>query len=193
MQDELLRIKFLVCFSKTDDIFVWNLFPRFVYFRHFVLNNCFTSSDTSLSCLRKRTMPPTLQRAYSNSRVIYFLFILADKTCSDVTTSGTEWYYIIVVTLVSGIILGILLSYIAQCSYRRRLRNRKPKRNPDQQQTEADLTYEELDLTRMNQEDDYQSLRGNVGKINDATKDDDSTYTELSKIRDVEDNYQSLT
>ena len=96
------------------------------------------------------------------------------------------------VALVSGIVIGILLSYIFSCS-RRWFKNRKPKRNPDQQLTEADSTYQELDLAKMNKEDNYQSLRGNVARINDVTNDDDSTYTELSKTRDVEDNYQSLT
>ncbi len=40
----------------------------------------------------------------------------------------------------------------------------------------------------MNKEDNYQSLR-----VNAASDDDDSTYTQLNKARDVEDNYQSLT
>ena len=40
----------------------------------------------------------------------------------------------------------------------------------------------------MNKEDNYQSLR-----VNAASNDDDSTYTELKKTSDVEDNYQSLT
>ena len=97
------------------------------------------------------------------------------------------------VSLVCGIIIGVLLTYIAQCSYRRWFRKRKPKRNPDEQPTEADSTYQELDLSKMNQEDNYQSLRGNVARINDATNDDESTYTELSKTRDAEDNYQSLS
>ena len=125
-------------------------------------------------------------------RVIYFLFV--DKACSDDMTSGTEWH-IIVVTLVSRIIVGVLLSYIAQCSHRRWFRNRKPKQNPDQEPTEADSTYQGLDLSKMNQEDNYQSLSmgGNVARINDVTNDDDSTYTELNKTRDVENNYQSLT
>ena len=119
-------------------------------------------------------------------------FICIDKASSDDTTCGTEWH-IIVVTLVSGIIVGVILSYIVQCSHRRCFRNRKPKQNPDQQPTEADSTYQELDLSKMNQEDNYQSLRGNVARIDDVTNDDDSTYTELSKTRDVENNYQSLT
>jgi hypothetical protein len=29
--------------------------------------------------------------------------------------------------------------------------------------------------------------------VNSASNDEESTYTELNKIRDVEDNYQSLT
>ena len=137
-------------------------------------------------------MPHTLDRVYGSLRVVYFLFV--EKTCSDNTTSGTEWY-IIVIVLMSGIIVGILLSYIVQCSRRRCrwFRNRKAKQNPDQQPGEADSTYQELDLSKMNQEDNYQSLRGNVARINDVTNDDDSTYTELGKTRDVEDNYQSLT
>ena len=50
-----------------------------------------------------------------------------------------------------------------------------------------------MDVSKMNQEDNYQSLRGNVARINDVTNDDESTYTELSKTRGTEDNYQSLT
>ena len=73
--------------------------------------------------------------------MIYFLFV--EKGCPDDMTSGTEWY-IIVVTLVSGIIAGVLLSYIAWCSHRRCFkcfRNRKSEENPDQEPTEADSTY----------------------------------------------------
>ena len=92
------------------------------------------------------------------------------------------------VSLVSGIIVGILLSCIVWCSHRRWFRNRKPERNPEPQTNEVDTTYQELDLTKMNKEDNYQSL-----KVNAASNDDDSTYTELNKTRDVENNYQSLT
>ena len=120
------------------------------------------------------------------------VFPCLGKASSVDTSCSAEWY-IIVISLVSGIVVGVLLSYIAWCSHRRWFRNRKPKRNPDQQPTKANLTYQELDLSKMNKENNYQSLRGNVAKINDVTNDDDSTYTELSKTRDVEDNYQSLT
>ena len=121
---------------------------------------------------------------------VYFSFV--DKQSSNNTTSCTEWY-IIVVTLLSGFIAGIFFSYIVWCSHRRWFSKRKPKRNPDEQPTKAESTYQELDVSKMNQEDDYQSLRGNVARINDVTNNDESTYTELSKTRDVEDNYQSLT
>ena len=86
-------------------------------------------------------------------------------------------------SLVSGFILGILFSYIVSCSRRRWFRNR----NHEPKTSEVDTTYQELDLTKMNTQDNYQSLRVN------AANDEDSTYTELSKTRDVENNYQSLT
>jgi hypothetical protein len=92
---------------------------------------------------------------------------------------------------VSGIIVGILLSNIvSRC--RRWFRNRRPERNPEPQTTEVDTTYQELDLSKMNKEDNYQPLRVNVAR-NDAANDDDFTYTELNQTRDVENNYQSLT
>ena len=92
----------------------------------------------------------------------------------------------------SGIIFGILLCYIVWCSHRRWFRNRKPERNPELQTTDVDSTYHELDLTKMNKEDNYQSLTVNAAS-NDVGNEDDSTYTKLNKIRDVENNYQSLT
>jgi hypothetical protein len=74
----------------------------------------------------------------------------------------------VVVSLVSGIIIGILFSYIVFVSYSRRrwCKNRKPERNPDDPKTEADTTYEALDLTKMNTnlENNYQSLQ-----VNDAS------------------------
>ena len=99
----------------------------------------------------------------------------------------------IVVSLVSGVIIGILVGYIAWFSHRRWFSKRKAERTSYQQPTEAESTYEELDLSKMNTEDNYQALRGNIVKIDDAVNnDDDCTYTELNKIRDVENNYQSL-
>ena len=129
------------------------------------------------------------------------------------------------VSLVSGIIIGILLSYIASCCRRkfrsrkprsnpepkttgtdttdyqeldlsqmntednyRSLRNTKPQSTPEPKTTEADTTYQELDLSKMNTEDNYQSLRVNAA----STDEEDSTYTELNKTNDVENNYTNL-
>jgi MFS superfamily sulfate permease-like transporter len=89
-------------------------------------------------------------------------------------SSGTEWY-IVVVSLVSGIIIGILLSYIVSC-YRRKLRSTKSQSNTKPQD---DATYQGLDLTKMNPEDNYESLRVNSAS-NDTAEDDDSAYTLVS-------------
>ena len=117
-------------------------------------------------------------------------------------------WYIAVISTVSGTIIGILFSYIFSCSRRRCLRNknREPQvinlstrnkilTNKETETNEADPTYQELDLTKVNQEDNYQSLvlKGNT-EINDAgDRDDATTYTELENVRDAENNYESLT
>ena len=103
---------------------------------------------------------------------------------------GKEWY-IVVVVLVAGIVIGLFLAYILFCSRRRWFRNRT-QRHVEPGTTEVDTTYQELDLTKINKEDDYESLRANAAN-NVAENDEDSTYTELNKARDVENNYQSLT
>ncbi len=79
-----------------------------------------------------------------------------------------------VVTLVSGIIIGIFLSYIVSCS-RRKFTSRNSQSNPEPQPIEVDTTYQELDLSKTNTEDNYQQLRMNAAS-NDAANDDDSTY-----------------
>ena len=91
----------------------------------------------------------------------------------------------------AGIIIGYLFSYIVSCS-RRKFQSRKPQSCPEPQACEVDATYQELDLTKMNTEDSYQSLSVNA-TINKVANGDDSNYSELSKTRDVENNYQSLT
>jgi nitrogen fixation/metabolism regulation signal transduction histidine kinase len=117
----------------------------------------------------------------------YFCLVnTAAKKEDDGTTTVVVWH--VVVALVSGFILGILFSYIVSCSRRRWFRNG----TPEPKTTEVDTTYQELDLSKMNTEDNYQSLRVNAAR-NDAANDDESTYTELNKTRDVENNYQSLT
>ncbi|CAB4043509.1 Hypothetical predicted protein, partial [Paramuricea clavata] len=55
----------------------------------------------------------------------------------EANRSGTVWYMVVVI-LVSGIIIGILLSYIVFCS-RRKFRSRKPQSNPETKATEVDI------------------------------------------------------
>ena len=113
-----------------------------------------------------------------------------DKASSNDKSFRTEWY-VIVVTLVAGIIIGILFSCIVWCC-RRKFGSRKPQSCPEPRACEVDSTYQELDITKMKTEDNYQSLRVDVA-INNVTNGDDSNYSELSQIRDKENNYQSLT
>ena len=88
----------------------------------------------------------------------------------------------------SGIIIGILVSHIAYCYYRRRFRNRKPKRNRNQQPTEADSTYQELDLSKMNKEDNiYQSLRKNKCNVDN---DYDPTYMNPEQLQETQLNFK---
>ena len=72
----------------------------------------------------------------------------------------------IIVSLVSEIIFGILIGYMAWFCHCRWFTKRKPEQSSEQP-TEAETAYEELDLSKMNTED-YQSLRGNVSRINDV-------------------------
>ena len=117
-------------------------------------------------------------------------------------------WYVVVISTVSGTIIGILFSYIFSCSRRRCLRNKnheaqvinlstrnKILTNKETETNEGDPTYQELNLTKMNQENNYQSLdmKGNTD-INDAgDRDDATTYTELDNVRDAENNYESLS
>ena len=111
----------------------------------------------------------------------------ASKNVDSESSAGTVVAWHIVLSLVSGIIIGILLCHIIWYSRHRWFRKRKPEQNPEGQTTEADTTYQEIDLSKMNTEYNYQSLRGNA-----AGDEDDSTYTDVIKTRDVEYNCQSL-
>jgi MFS superfamily sulfate permease-like transporter len=119
----------------------------------------------------------------------YFCSVNTAANKEDDGTTFAVWH--IVVSLVSGIIIGILLSYIVFCSRRRWFRNR----NPEPQRTEVDTTYQELDLSKMNTEDNYQSLRNTRPQSNPEPKttEANTTYQELDLSKmNTEDNYQSL-
>ena len=99
----------------------------------------------------------------------------------------------IVVSLVSGIFIGIIFSYITWCSRRCYSKNRKPTQNSERQTADADSVYQEVDLSKMNVEDNNQSQKGNATTIREVANDEYSElYIDLSKVRDDENKYQSL-
>ncbi|XP_046858268.1 uncharacterized protein LOC124451697 isoform X2 [Xenia sp. Carnegie-2017] len=113
--------------------------------------------------------------------------VLCDDQKERIKQYKTEWY-IILITLTSGIIVGILVSIVFQ--YRRHLfcKKREQFQSPSEVRINSvDTTYQGLDLSKMNKEDNYQSLR---------PKDDtiDKTYQELdiSKMNIEDNNYESL-
>ncbi|CAB3986177.1 opioid-binding cell adhesion molecule isoform X4 [Paramuricea clavata] len=169
-----------------------------------------SSSEYILPGVPPTTRPPTTSTTQGNQTVKPKDTSIAENECGNYFASGflnvkgeatgskVDFESCgTVVTLVSGFILGILFSYIVRCSYRRWFRNGTTERNLEPKITETDTTYQELDLSKMNKEDNYQSLRVNAASYNagnQAGNDDNSTYTELTdKTRDVEDVYQSLT
>ena len=137
-------------------------------------------------------------RLFSDQRVINLnVFSLGEATSSkrvDRDLGGTVVVWHIVVSLILGVVIGCLLSYIVSC-FRRKFRSEKPRQsNPERPKPQIDKTYEELDLTNLNIEENYQSLTmTNQSTRNDDGNEDDSNYTELSKTREAEKTYQSLT
>jgi hypothetical protein len=98
----------------------------------------------------------------------------------------------ILVSFISGLIMGILISYIGVCC-RRRFSTRKHQSNPEPQAPKDSSIYQELDLTKMNSEDNYQSLMVNSTNnqpereavhvymdLNQGTRDDDNQYQKLN-------------
>ena len=115
--------------------------------------------------------------------------------------TGFEWY-IILVTLVSGIIIGMIFLY-AILSLRQRFKskkdNSKPAHNYDTSETHPETAadnsaYQELDLRNKETENSYQALRMNTRtRINNEKKiEDEANYQELDKVREKENSYQSL-
>lgn len=107
---------------------------------------------------------------------------------SSSKNGGTVAIWHIVVVLISGIVVCILIFYIVRRSRRRWFKRRKRDVKP---QKTDDSIYHDLDLTKMNREDNYQSLKGNAGRINKVT-DDDYQNIDVRKMMDNEDNHQSL-
>ncbi|XP_046858263.1 carcinoembryonic antigen-related cell adhesion molecule 6-like [Xenia sp. Carnegie-2017] len=115
--------------------------------------------------------------------------VLCDDQKERIKQCKTEWY-IILITLTSGIILGIFVSILFFLRYRQHWFNKKRQQfqsPPEVRKNPVDSTYQELDLLKMNKEDNYQSLRPKDETV-------DKTYQELdiSKMNIEDSNYESL-
>ena len=101
------------------------------------------------------------------------------------------------VSLISGIVVCIFVFYIVRRSRRHWFKRGKPEAKPEK--TVDDSIYQDLDLTKMGTEDNYQSLTGNVARRNKVADDDyenaesPDDYQDLDVTKmNTEDNYQSL-
>ena len=112
-------------------------------------------------------------------------------TPSGEPKSEESVWFIVIMSLLGVVIIGIVVSYTVWRSCRK-FRSSRHQSSPEPQTTEVDPTYQGLDLNKMNKEDNYQSLTGNYAASYDVAVEDESAYTGLKKVRDVEDQYQSL-
>ncbi|XP_028417346.1 uncharacterized protein LOC114541738 [Dendronephthya gigantea] len=104
--------------------------------------------------------------------------------------------YLSGVTFVAGGIFGILLSYVVWRfrRYRKRRKHQASSEVPGASTDKAgqNATYDSLDLTKMNFEDNYQSLRKSLSGKEEETCEHAEPYTQLNKIREIEEHYQAL-
>ena len=116
------------------------------------------------------------------------------KSLPTTMESGTVVVWHLLVSLLSGIIIGVLLSYAIMVYGRRRLRNIKGEPKRESHISKDDTIYQDLDLTTMNTEENYQSLHVNSAGIGDdkVYENEKSAYTDLNTIRKDENNYQSI-
>ena len=91
------------------------------------------------------------------------------------STDEDDKWEIKIIFLLSGIISGIFLSFIALCCYRCCFRKQKLETNPKTPDAEPEGTYQELDLFRMNEENNYQSLTVNSASNNGYNHDESNS------------------
>ena len=96
---------------------------------------------------------------------------------------GTVAIWHIVVSIVSGVVVCIFIFYFVRRSRRRRFKKRKRDVKP---QKTDDSIYQDLDLTKMNTGDNYESLQGNAGRVSNVP-DDIYQNTDVRKMNN-EDN-----
>ncbi|XP_028390636.1 matrilin-2-like, partial [Dendronephthya gigantea] len=97
------------------------------------------------------------------------------------TEHGTKWY-IFVIIIVAGIVIGLLIAYVVAC-LRRRYLKRKVLCNADVQHSYQNSVYE-LDVAKL--EDNFYESGGT------ASRESSPPYEELSNVRDPENTYGSL-
>ena len=130
------------------------------------------------------------------SNVIFCVDREPEPPIVDTASSETE-LRIIVGILSSFIFIGII-SLIIWWAYHRWFKNRKPKQNQTNESQAIDLhhTYQPLDFSKMNTEDNYQSLTNSNPQLNNIeqqTTEIETTYEDLDVTKmNTEDNYQSL-
>lgn len=119
----------------------------------------------------------------------------ADDEASNRSIRGTQ-SYLFGVTFVVGGIFGMLLSHIVR-RFRRFLKSRKSQASSEDPGTSTDkcgqnATYDCLDLTKMNCEDNYQSLRMDLSGKDKDTYEHAEPYAELNKLEIMVNNIKLL-
>ena len=84
----------------------------------------------------------------------------------------------------SGIVVGLFVAYVFVCSRRRWFGKQTPEHILKRHEGKDEI-YEEVDLQKMNAENNYWSMGGAI----DGNK---SGYADLNRDRDAENDYQSL-
>ena len=100
----------------------------------------------------------------------------------------------VVLSLVSGIIIGVFITNVVSY-YCRKYRSKESQSDPAAGTTEIDANYQELDLTKINTEDNYQSLTHGKSQPfpEPETAETDSTYQQLDLTKMNEEyDYESL-
>ena len=123
-------------------------------------------------------------------------FFCVEKEPLTVNAASGKTELRIIVGILSFLIFIGIISCIIWLVCRRWFKNSKPKRNYESQVTDLHTTYQELDLSKMNMEDNYQSLTNRNLQLNNIvpqTTEIETTYQDLDVTKmNTEDNYQSL-
>lgn len=130
-------------------------------------------------------IPPSISiTIFSTNKQFTHVYLWSYLVSEESESSEKEW--LIAVSALSSITVGLCLAYCIFLYVRRR--GLKSRREAELTEQAENTTYQELDVTRMNAAENYQSL--NISEPEQSG----STYQalDLSKMNTVEENYQSL-